>query len=45
MYENISEAADILRDGSVGNGYFDMSVYPSSVPINLAIVKDGIANI
>ena len=43
MYENISEAADILKDGSVGNGYFDMSVYPSSVPINLAIVKDGIA--
>ena len=43
MYENISEAADILREGSVGNGYFDLSVYPSSVPINLAIVKDGIA--
>ena len=43
MYENISEAADILRDKSIGNGYFDLSVYPSSTPINLAVMKDGIA--
>ena len=43
MYENISEAADILRGKSIGNGYFDLSVYPSSTPINLAVMKDGIA--
>jgi len=44
MYENISEAADILSaDGSVGDGYFDLSVYPSSTPISLAITRDGIA--
>lgn len=43
MYENIVEAAAIMKDKSVGNGYFDMSVYPSSTPINLAIVKDGTA--
>ncbi len=42
MYENIAAAADILEDGSVGNGYFDLSVYPSSSPINLALMQDGI---
>lgn len=43
MFENISEAADILDGKSVGNGYFDLSVYPSSMPINLAVTEDGIA--
>ena len=43
MYENISEAADILRGGSIGDGYFDLSVYPSSTPITLAITRDGLA--
>jgi aconitate hydratase len=43
MYENISEAADILRDKSVGNGYFSLSVYPSSSPIGLAMTRDGIS--
>jgi aconitate hydratase len=43
MYENISEAADILRGKSVGDGYFSLSVYPSSSPVGLAMTKDGIA--
>jgi len=43
MYENISEAADILREKSVGDGYFELSVYPSSTPVALAITRDGIA--
>ncbi|MEL4105656.1 hydratase [Oscillospiraceae bacterium WX1] len=43
MYENISEAADILSGRSVGNGYFSLSVYPSSTPIGLAMTKDGIS--
>ena len=43
MYENISEAADILRTASIGNGYFDLSVYPSSTPVSLAVTRDGIA--
>jgi len=43
MYESISEAADILNGKSVGNGYFELSVYPSSTPISLAITRDGIA--
>lgn len=43
MFENIVEAANILENGSIGNGYFDMSVYPSSTPISLAITKNGVA--
>ncbi len=43
MYDNIRAAAAILKGKSVGDGYFDLSVYPSSTPINLALVKDGTA--
>jgi aconitate hydratase len=43
MYENISEAADILRGESIGDGYFDLSVYPSSTPVTLAVTRDGLA--
>jgi len=43
MYENIVEAAAILKGGNIGNDYFDMSVYPSSTPIALAITRDGTA--
>lgn len=42
MYDNIAEAAAILGDSSVGNGYFSLSVYPPSVPVNLRLIKDGI---
>ncbi len=41
MYESIVEAAAILDGESTGNGYFELSVYPSSAPISLAITKDG----
>ena len=43
MYENIMEAAAILKDQSIGNGYFDMSVYPSSTAISLAVTRNGAA--
>ena len=43
MYENIVEAARILDGQSIGSGYFDMSVYPSSTPISLAVTKNGTA--
>ena len=43
MYENIVEAAKILEGQSIGCGYFDMSVYPSSTPISLAIIKNGVS--
>ncbi len=41
MFDNIMEAAAILDGGNIGNGYFSLSVYPSSVPINLALIKNG----
>ncbi|MBQ9416848.1 MAG: hydratase [Clostridia bacterium] len=41
MYDSISEAAAILEGGSTGNGYFSLSVYPTSVPVSLALTKDG----
>lgn len=43
MFESIMEAAAIMDGGNIGNDYFDMSVYPSSTPISLAITKNGAA--
>ena len=42
MFENICEAAAILDGKSTGDGYFSLSVYPSSVPVNLALIKNGV---
>lgn len=42
MYDNIAEAAAILRGKSVGDGYFSLSVYPPSIPVNLALMKSGV---
>ena len=42
MYESICEAAAILDSKSCGNDYFNLSVYPSSVPINLALLSNGV---
>ena len=39
--QNILEAAAILKGRSVGDGYFDLSVYPSSMPVNLAAMRAG----
>jgi aconitate hydratase len=41
MYENLVEAAAILKHGSIANGAFSLNVYPSSVPISLALAKNG----
>ncbi len=41
MYDNIREAAAILREGAIGNGEFSLSVYPTSVPVSLALTRDG----
>lgn len=43
MYNNLVEAAAILEGGSIGDGYFDLSIYPSSSPITMAVTKDGTA--
>lgn len=42
MYDNIAEAAAILAGGSTGSGYFSLSVYPSSVPVSLELIKSGV---
>ena len=41
LFDNIAEAADILRDGSTGNGAFTLDVYPTSVPVSLELTKIG----
>jgi len=43
LYDNLAEAAAILAGGSVGNGAFSLSCYPASMPVNLQIVKSGVA--
>lgn len=42
MYDNIAAAAAILDGFSAGNGYFSLSVYPPSIPVNLELIKNGI---
>ena len=43
MYDNIREAASILERSAVGNGFFTLSIYPSSAPVNLRLINDGVA--
>ena len=44
LYDNLAEAAAILAGGgSVGSGAFSLSCYPASMPVNIAIVKNGVA--
>ncbi len=40
-YENITDAADILRGASIGPDEFTLSVYPASTPIYMQLVKNG----
>ena len=40
-YDNIYEAAQILKNKSIGSNVFTMSVYPSSTPVYMQLVKDG----
>ena len=42
MFDSIDEAASILRDESTGNGYFSLSVYPTSVPVSLELTRIGV---
>lgn len=41
LFDNICEASAILKDKSTGNGYFNLSVYPTSVPVSLALTRGG----
>ena len=40
-FENICDAADILRGSSIGSDEFSLSVYPASKPIFMELVKNG----
>lgn len=40
-YENITDAADILRGKYIGADEFSLSVYPASQPIFMELVKNG----
>ncbi|MBS7008718.1 hydratase [Anaerostipes sp.] len=40
-YENICEAANILKGSSIGSDEFTLSVYPASTPIFMELVKNG----
>ncbi len=42
-FENLCDAADILRGTSIGPGEFSLSVYPASMPIYLELVRNGAA--
>ncbi len=41
LFDNIDEAAAILKGGSCGNGVFTLDVYPTSVPVSLELTKIG----
>ncbi len=41
-FENICEAADILRGTSIGADEFTLSVYPASTPIYMELAKNGV---
>ncbi len=40
-FENICDAADILKGNSIGADEFTLSVYPASTPIYMELVKNG----
>ncbi|MGN0383264.1 MAG: hydratase, partial [Eubacterium sp.] len=40
-FENICDAADIIRGRSIGSDEFTLSVYPASTPIYMELVKNG----
>lgn len=41
-FENICEAADIIRGKSIGADEFTLSVYPASTPIYMELAKNGV---
>ena len=41
-FENICDAADILRGASIGADAFTLSVYPASTPIYMELAKNGV---
>ena len=43
MFDSIDEASSILKTGNVGNSYFSLSVYPTSVPVSLELTRIGVS--
>lgn len=43
-YDNLCEAASILKNSSTGNGEFCLSIYPASQPVYDALVKNDAAS-
>ena len=41
-YDNLAEAASIMKGKTIGNDYFTMSAYPQSSPVYLAATRSGI---
>ena len=41
-YDNLAEAAAIMKGKTIGNDYFTMSAYPQSSPVYLAATRSGI---
>ena len=41
-FENICDAADILRGKSCGSGIFTLNIYPASMPIYKELMKNGV---
>ncbi|MBE5957423.1 MAG: hydratase [Lachnospiraceae bacterium] len=42
-FENICEAADILRGKNIGSDEFTLSVYPASMPVYMELIRNGSA--
>lgn len=41
-FENICDAADILKGKNIGADQFSLSIYPASTPIYMELVKNGV---
>ena len=41
LFDNITEAADIIRGKHTGSGAFSFDVYPTSVPVSLELMRMG----
>lgn len=41
-FENICDAADILKGASIGDDAFTLSIYPASTPIYMELAKNGV---
>lgn len=41
-FENICDAADILKGASIGSDAFTLSIYPASTPIYMELARNGV---